>query len=250
MIGIGDLLRQTREEKNLTLADVEQEIKIRSRYLEALEAEEFDILPGNVYLYGFLRSYATFLGLDATELVSQVKSHLQENEAEPEVPKVRSPVYTSTTGNIGKKIKLLAIGLAICLLLVYFLSYFANQPVTRNDDPPMEQPIIEEALDETEPQETDNSLAETPALDGLELTLTVADQPGARCWVEIRADGETVFSGTLEAGDSKTFNAEEKLWVKAGNAGVLSATYNGKELETLGSSGEVVVLEFPLDNGW
>ena len=74
MIGIGDLLRQAREDKNLSLADVEEEIKIRSRYLEALETEEFDILPGNVYLFGFLRSYASFLGLDATNWYRRLKT--------------------------------------------------------------------------------------------------------------------------------------------------------------------------------
>lgn len=247
MIGIGDVLRQARENKNLSLADVEEEIKIRSRYLEALEAEEFDILPGNVYLIGFLRSYATFLGLDANELVSQVKSHLQENEVEQEEPKARAPVYTPTTRNIGKKIKLLAVGLAICLLVFYLLSYFASQPVTNIDDTPIEQPKVEEAVEEKETEKTDHSFAETPSFDGLELILTVEDQPGARCWVEVRADGETVFSGTLEAGHSKTFYAEETLWFKAGNAGVLSVTYNGRELESLGAPGEVVVLEFPLE---
>ncbi len=53
MNGIGETLRKTRIEKQITFSDVERETRIRKRYLEALEAEEWDILPGAVYTRGF-----------------------------------------------------------------------------------------------------------------------------------------------------------------------------------------------------
>ena len=71
MIEIGQLLRQTRESKNLTLADVEAETRIRQRYLNALESGDWDDLPNPVAARGFLRRYATFLGLDPDELTTQ-----------------------------------------------------------------------------------------------------------------------------------------------------------------------------------
>jgi len=67
MAGIGQALREAREAMGLTLDDVEQEIRIRSNYLEALENEDFDRLPGEVYVRGFLRNYARFLGVDLAE---------------------------------------------------------------------------------------------------------------------------------------------------------------------------------------
>ena len=70
MAGIGQLLRETREAKGLTLDDVEQEIRIRSSYLEALENEDYDRLPGAVYVRGFLRNYARFLGVELEETPS------------------------------------------------------------------------------------------------------------------------------------------------------------------------------------
>ncbi len=72
MIEIGQLLRQTRESKQLTLADVEAETRIRQRYLNALESGNWDDLPNPVAARGFLRRYATFLGLDPEELVGQI----------------------------------------------------------------------------------------------------------------------------------------------------------------------------------
>ena len=71
MVEIGQLLRQTREAKELSLADVEEQTRIRQRYLSALESGDWDELPNPVAARGFLRTYATFLGLDADELVAQ-----------------------------------------------------------------------------------------------------------------------------------------------------------------------------------
>ena len=71
MVEIGQLLRQTREAKELSLADAEEQTRIRQRYLSALESGDWDELPNPVAARGFLRTYATFLGLDADELVAQ-----------------------------------------------------------------------------------------------------------------------------------------------------------------------------------
>lgn len=71
---IGAQLRQIREEKALTLKDVQAETKIRQKYLEALENGDEHLIPGEVYLKGFLRSYANLLGLDGMALVNEFKA--------------------------------------------------------------------------------------------------------------------------------------------------------------------------------
>lgn len=80
---IGELLQRARLAKGLNYRDVEQQVNIRSIYLEALEAEDFSCLPSEVYLKGMLRCYGNFLGLDGSELVKQYnagrKSDLQGN---------------------------------------------------------------------------------------------------------------------------------------------------------------------------
>lgn len=244
MIGIGQLLREAREEKQLSLADVERETKIRIRYLEALETENFSVLPGTIYMFGFVRSYASFLGLDAEEVVSRLKKEYQsEQEVQVETKPVRNPVtYSPRTRNIGRMLKLLAVALGICLILGYFYSYFLNRtPVDTPTDPAQvtDQIPAEPVVPPTEEQFEE-------VIQGIELVMTVVDQPGARCWVEVRADGITDFSGILVAGESKTVEAAETVWVKIGNAGVLSIIYNGEDLGNLGFPGEVLTLEFPM----
>src|SRR4051812_41616584 len=66
---LGDLLRQARQAKGVSLAEAERDTKIRSKYLAALEDDTPSALPGPVYARGFLRNYAGYLGVDPDEAV-------------------------------------------------------------------------------------------------------------------------------------------------------------------------------------
>jgi len=67
--GIGDTLRASRRQQQLTLAQAAAEIRVREPYLAALEDEKFNALGGDVYVRAFLRGYSEYLGLDADQMV-------------------------------------------------------------------------------------------------------------------------------------------------------------------------------------
>ena len=71
---VGTLLREARLAKGLSLAEAEQATSIRARYLEAIEKDEYEKTPGEVFLKGMLRNYGNFLGLDGLELVHMYKA--------------------------------------------------------------------------------------------------------------------------------------------------------------------------------
>ncbi|HVM16734.1 MAG TPA: helix-turn-helix domain-containing protein, partial [Gaiellaceae bacterium] len=77
---IGSSLRARREQLGLTLQRAEAETRIRSRYLAALEEERFDDLPAEAYARGFLRSYATYLGLDGGAYLAAYRSRHRPEE--------------------------------------------------------------------------------------------------------------------------------------------------------------------------
>src|ERR687894_2086359 len=81
---IGRTLELARKEQGLSLHQVEQETKIRTRYLRELERENFDVLPP-VYVQGSLKTYASFLGLDGEALTRELRRR-QPPEDEPVVP--------------------------------------------------------------------------------------------------------------------------------------------------------------------
>ncbi len=87
MMELGQLLRQTREAKELSLTDVEARTRIRQRYLAALEAGDWNELPNEVVARGFLSTYAGFLGLDAADLLTQ----FGHNAPRPAPPPSTSP---------------------------------------------------------------------------------------------------------------------------------------------------------------
>lgn len=84
---LGDLLREARERKGASLADVEEFTKIRKKHLQALEEGEYGKLPPQVYVRGFLRSLATYLDLDLDELLARFNEETAGQEAAP--PPVR-----------------------------------------------------------------------------------------------------------------------------------------------------------------
>lgn len=91
MMDLGQLLRQKREAQELSLADVEEQTRIRQRYLSALESDDWDDLPNEVVARGFLRTYASFLGLDPDELLAQVDSEQPSAEAQTEAATESAP---------------------------------------------------------------------------------------------------------------------------------------------------------------
>ncbi|MHB9148716.1 MAG: RodZ domain-containing protein [Thermoleophilia bacterium] len=88
MFEIGDTLREGRLRQGLTIKDVEDSLKIRGKYLQALEQDDFEVLPGSTFVKAFLRSYATFLGLEADVLVAE---YLNAHDSVADVHRVRHP---------------------------------------------------------------------------------------------------------------------------------------------------------------
>jgi cytoskeleton protein RodZ len=97
---IGEVLKGTRTRLRLDIATVEEQTKIRTKYLRALENEEWDTLPGPTYVKGFLRTYASYLGLDADALVDEYRRAVERSPAierpylfsEPLLERRRRPV--------------------------------------------------------------------------------------------------------------------------------------------------------------
>jgi cytoskeleton protein RodZ len=89
MPGIGPTLRDARIRARIDMAEVEAQTKIRAKYLRAIENEEWELLPGPVYIKSFLRTYGDYLGLDSRMLVEEFKRRYEqpaEHEQHPIAP--------------------------------------------------------------------------------------------------------------------------------------------------------------------
>lgn len=151
-IEIGATLRKARQDIGVTLDDVEYETKIRKRYLEALEREDYGDLPSAVYARGFLKTYANYLGLDGEELSQELKSRwetVQERQRREAAPKESYPGRRwsrDTSGGLSvrharpRRISPLAI-LGLVLVLVLIAAAFSGLYwVGQNSRAPLETP--------------------------------------------------------------------------------------------------------------
>src|SRR5436189_4684173 len=90
---IGPTLREARMRREIDLDEVEAQTKIRVRYLSALENEEWDVLPGGPYTRSFIRTYASFLGLEGERLADEFRME-REALAEQRPAKAEPPIRT------------------------------------------------------------------------------------------------------------------------------------------------------------
>src|SRR6478672_1080426 len=91
MFEIGPALREARERRGLAFGDVEADTAIRTRYIRALEEEQFHVLPGPTYTKGFLRAYAEYLGLDGQLFVDEFNSRHHDPRREGDRPIYPNP---------------------------------------------------------------------------------------------------------------------------------------------------------------
>ena len=127
---IGEVLRLAREQQGLTLQDVSDALNIKREYLEALEKDEYDAIPGAVFVKGFLRNYGIFLELDGIVLAREYKENVEERTPQPEVrtimpvkkKKVRKDSNKKKKQRQGKwpEITIIA-GIIIFLLLIIWI---------------------------------------------------------------------------------------------------------------------------------
>ena len=80
---VGDTLRRERLKRNLDLEEISHELKISTRFLQAIENDQYDKLPGGVFARSFVRQYARLLGLDEEAMAGEVQQVLAPA---PQVP--------------------------------------------------------------------------------------------------------------------------------------------------------------------
>jgi Helix-turn-helix domain len=138
MFEIGDSLREARVRQGLDHTEVEFATKIRAKYIRALEDEEFDVLPGDTYIKGFLRVYADYLGLDGQIYVDEYASRFVVSGQHEETP-LRRPPRRGRDRGVERRVVLLGLlGIALLAGLVIVAWKFGGQnsptpPVVRQD---------------------------------------------------------------------------------------------------------------------
>jgi cytoskeleton protein RodZ len=225
----GERLKRERDMREVSLDELSKSTRISSRFLQALENEDWGKLPGGIFGHGFVRTIARYLGLDEEALLSEYDlaraDKLPPPAAKPE-ERIPSP---------PKWIPPVAV-LVILLLLVglFYASrygwrrYAAHRAAKRA------------AVSAASPQSNLDASSispaasrETPAGGPLDLSISTS----APTRVRILADDKLLLDSELPAGETRRFTAKQRFEVSAADSSAVLLQLNGKAMPPLGAPG-------------
>lgn len=268
---LGSELRAIREGRDLSLPEIELAIKVRAKFIEAIEQGNAAALPSPVQARGFLRSYARHLHLDPDEWVARWEDALsggrrrrvrrapQSTPSDPRRTSQNMPVYSPTIEAVPKRrsfigvlLFLLALGgISSAIIIGAGLASSAEQngstlsailsPV------PTELPTQPDqtATPTLSPSPTllpNPNLAAAEAAAGGEITIQITIT--ARTWLRVTVDNAVVFEG-MPAPQTVLQYRGAQVRLRAGNAAGVRVVINGVDLGILGARGQIVEQVYP-----
>jgi cytoskeletal protein RodZ len=229
MASFGENLRRERELRGVSLREVADATKISLQFLQALENDRFEKLPGGLFPRAFVRQYARHLGLDAERYVAEFL-YLGGAPLEAAPAPLASHASSFPRGALFfAAVVMVGVGLSIKLGRAPAPAVPAPGPAADARSSPR-APAPPALAPPPAPIATTVSGA-----DGLVLTLTAQQD----CWVQVLADGQNVLNRVLAGGETTTLEAHGQIVLSVGNAGGLVFRVNDRPGVPLGKSGEV-----------
>jgi cytoskeleton protein RodZ len=215
---IGSSLREARLRQGLDFVEIEQATKIRGKHLRALEDEQFDLLPAQTYVKGFLRTYAEYLGLDGQLYVDEFNSRYATGE-EDAPPVTRSRPSRPPRRVESRAVVLALVGIAIvtALVIAAFRSGGGDEQRVATPPPPT-----------TTKKQQKRERPRRAAPRRVTLVLTAAN---GSSWVQAHAGsaaGRQLYQGTLEPGQAQRLRAPRRIWLNVGQPASLTWKLNGR----------------------
>ena len=229
MFEIGSTLRDARVRRDISLQRAEADTKIRIKYIQAMENEDFDILPAGTYVKGFLRTYAEYLGIDYQLILDEYNDRFGTGDHKEHLVVQTGKSDKSRTPRRPRKqtnylfVAIFAIVIIAVLAYLGWGNYDNEQPtlVTSTESGAQaETTTVPDQPVETAPA-TAPPAAQSELIESLVLSADAGDS-----WVRVRkdsVDGDILWENVLADGETKTFTftptelTENKLVINLGS---------------------------------
>lgn len=265
----GAILRRCREFHEISLEEASETTKIGVSHLRALEDDQIREFANQAYLKGFLRIYATYLGLNSDDIARMYdKLFGVQGESQEPVRGAASPARPTQRLISLKKLVVPALLLAVIVITALFIKQ-APVPVVRPPLPPVvaapavQNPVVQPVLSSAQkidqdsvPKKREKRIEEPPDGENVVVPKRPADAPKGFI-LKIRVtqngtlsatvDGSTAQQYDLASGDVIEWKAEKKVSLELSNAGGVDVELNGKPYKPLGPPGKSAYIEFDAD---
>ena len=230
----GDQLKRERELRGVSLEEVATATRIAPRFLEALENEQWEKLPGGVFNRGFIRSVARYLGLDEDNLVSEYALQTK-GRTEPGVVPDAPIKQESMWGRIATLVIVLLLAIAAIAAALHYLgpmvmARFRHGPtagsssVAKANDPSSTPFAPTAGIDPTD----------TAAAPLLALKVTVLKPTK----LTVLADGKDAFTGSADLNDTKVFSAHTSIDFLSSVSDAVTLELNGQPVTSAATAGQ------------
>jgi cytoskeletal protein RodZ len=266
MDSIGAALRRARDQRGLTLDAVATLTKINRKHLESIESGDRSAIPGGFFYKSFVRQYAAALSAGNPDLVEDIEGLLAAEQTpgppvarDEEVIKVMSAMPLQERASWNPSAASYAIFLVLALIGCsgLYAWWHRTQQAHASADSRLRSPVVFEKTEAPKPQPQKSAEVQREAPAPPSEPATVTSNPDQKislevtaneeAWFSLNADGKTLFSGVLQAGQTKTFAARENARIKIGNAGGLDIKFNGKSTGPIGPKAQVRTVVFTPD---
>ena len=228
MFEIGGSLREARLKRGLSPADVQKAIRIRDRYLQALEEERWELLPGDAYVKGFLRTYADYLGLDGSLYVDEYNSRYARHDEPTLVPERFERRRRPGGGGLLRPLALVGVVVAVVAAVAAWQLSSSSGDKQAAPPPTRTAPPTTTAETTTTPKKHHKKHTVIPVASSR--AALVASRGSSWLWVRSgSANGPTVYQGTLLQGKTLRVNlASGPVWIRIGDPPNLDVRLGGR----------------------
>jgi cytoskeletal protein RodZ len=265
MAEIGNILREARIQMGLSLKDVSEITKIRTKYLEALEEDAYHQIPGPTFVKAYLRSYASLLRLDPDAVVEEYRNTFERRRGDPtdtydltlEQVRTRSARKKSRKFTRRGRQGYALIGVVV-ILVVILLAWFGSnrgQPEARLGAESVGGSASSTATTQPAPSTTDTTEVGATTTSSTEAVFTGSDvwlrvKATADCFLIVRDDnqeGELLYRDTMTADEEFGHTRSKRYWLLIGSPDSVRVWINEAEYNVEGEGGMFIVTETGID---
>jgi cytoskeleton protein RodZ len=244
MFEIGPALREARERRGLAFGDVEADTAIRTRYIRALEEEQFQVLPGATYTKGFLRAYAEYLGLDGQLFIDEFNSRHHDARAPQEQPIASQPRSRPHQRRQRRESNLVMIVLAAIVAVSALVLLATTFPNATAPYPNTTTPTGGTSTSTTTPEDKGSTTKKknhtSPERPRLNVALVLSSSTFVRATTRSPSGPGAITSKGTDLGQGLTvdpaltgssrvlFTARAPIFLRLGNPAAVTLTINGK----------------------
>jgi transcriptional regulator with XRE-family HTH domain len=233
MASLGQELRRERELRAVTLKEIANLTKISLRYLQALEEDRLDILPGPFFVKGVIRAFAKAIGADEDYFLNKYHADalLQTYAVDRDRKIFDRGLPVKSRSRLYAIIVISGLALAILLSFLFLTPHKRGRAASAQPQPASEQ--IQTVV-------TPPPRVLEPVLQAQKIPLKLELSFLAETWIQVYADGELKIDGLKLAGEKAACLAQKEFVLNTGNAGGFALTINGQPGKPLGGPGIVL----------